>query len=432
ITATFLTLFLLPVLFVLFEKIRWRVKPRTTILILLLSAPALSYAQQVITLEAAIDSALHNNLQIKSQKFTTEYYRKMTGSAWDIGKTSVAAEWGNINSAYSDTRYSVTQTISFPLVYAKQHELMRDEWRASEIQLQGRKKDLVRQVTLLYSEINILVQKAKLLEYADSVYNEFYKKAELRYNLGASDILEKATAENQRGQISLQLQQLQADIEVLQTRLAYLLQTDIIYQPTSEVLKLPPPPLTAAASSTHPDILYLQQQQKIAATQLQLEKTKLLPEITGGYFNQSYSGWQKVGNVEQYYTQSNRFGSGLIGVSVPIAFFSQGARLKALSLNRKATELMYKDGEQAFIARYEQWLVQYRKNAAALSYYERTGLKNAGQILTAAREKFMSGDIGYLEYTMLINQSVSISTGYYDALKALNETITELNYLANK
>ncbi len=432
ITATFLTLFLLPVLFVLFEKIRFRMKPRTAILMLLLVSPALSYAQQAITLEAAIDTALHNNLQIKSQKFTTEYYRKMTGSAWDIGKTSVAAEWGNINSAYSDTRYSVTQTISFPLVYAKQHELMRDEWRASEIQLQSRKKELVKQVSLLYSEINILLQKKKLLEYADSIYDEFYKKAELRYNLGASDILEKATAENQRGQIYLQLQQLQADIEVLQARFAYLLQTDVIYHPQNEVLKLAAPALTAAVPATHPDILYLQQQHKIAVTQQQLEKTRLLPEITGGYFNQSYSGWQRVNNVEQFYTQANRFNSGLVGISVPIAFFSQGARLKALSLNRKAAELMYKDGEQAFIARYEQWLAQYRKNAAAVSYYEKTGLKNAKDILNAARDKFMQGDISYLEYTILINQSVGISTGYYDALKALNETITEINYLTNE
>jgi cobalt-zinc-cadmium resistance protein CzcA len=432
ITATFLTLFLLPVLFVLFEKIKWRMKPRTTILMLLLVAPALSYAQQAITLEAAIDTALHNNLQIKSQKYTTEYYRKMTGSAWDIGKTSVAAEWGNINSAYNDTRYSVTQTISFPLVYAKQHELMRDEWRASEIQLQSKKKELVKQVTLLYSEINILLQKKMLLQYADSIYDEFYKKAELRYNLGASDILEKATAENQRGQIYLQLQQLQADIEVLQARFAYLLQTDVIYQPQSEALKLPSPALAAVAPATHPDIQYLQQQQKIAVTQHQLEKTRLLPEITGGYFNQSYSGWQKVGSVEQYYTQTNRFSSGLVGISVPIAFFSQGARLKALSMNRKAAELMYKDGERAFVARYGQWLAQYRKNAAAVSYYEKTGLKNAKDILDAARDKFKQGDISYLEYTILINQSVGISTGYFDALKALNETITELNYLANK
>src|SRR5690606_38370290 len=39
ITATFLTLFLLPVLFVLFERIRFRMKPRTAILMLLLAAP---------------------------------------------------------------------------------------------------------------------------------------------------------------------------------------------------------------------------------------------------------------------------------------------------------------------------------------------------------------------------------------------------------
>lgn len=432
VAATFLTLFLLPVLFILFERIGSRMKPRSIILALLLSTPALSFAQPVISLEAAIDTALRNNLQVRSQRLSTEYYRKMTGTAWDIGKTEVAAEWGNINSAYNDTRYSITQTISFPLVYTKQRELLGEEWKAAEIQLLRREKELVKQVTLLYNEINIILQKKKLLGYADSVYEEFYKKAVLRYNLGASDILEKATAENQRGQIYLQLQQMEADIEILQARFAYLLQTDTLYKPQDIALKLPAPLFTAEQLNSHPDILYLQQQQRIAVTQHQLEKARLLPEITGGYYNQSYSGWQKVGNVEQYYTQNDRFGSGLIGVAIPIAFFSQNARLKALSVNRHAAELQVQDGERALAVRYGQALARYRKNSETVAYFETKGLKNATEIINAAREKFMQGDISYLEYTMLINQSIAISNGYYEALKELNEIITELNYLANK
>ncbi len=356
----------------------------------------------------------------------------MAGTAWDIGRTSVAAEWGNINSAYNDTRYSVSHTISFPAVYARQNVLMKAEWQAAEIQVKGREKELVKQVSQTYCAMNTLMQKRRLLEYADSVYEEFYKKAELRYNLGASDILEKATAENQRGQIYLQLQQLEADIIALQLRFAYLLQTDNIFVPQDDLLKLPVPVVRAEPANNHPDVQYLLQQQKMATAQLRLEKIKLLPEITGGYYNQSYSGWQKVDNIERFYTQNDRFGSGLIGISVPISVFSQTARLKALSLNRAATEMSYKDGQQAFALRYRQTLTEYRKNVAAVAYYEGKGLANADDVLNAARDKYLHGDINYMEYAMLINQAVAIKSGYYDALKELNQTITELNYLSNK
>lgn len=432
ITATFLTLFLLPVLFVVFEQVKFRAKRSATVMLLLVLLPAGVHAQQDISLQAAIDSALTNNLSIKSKRLTAEQYRKMAGTAWDIGRTSVAAEWGNINSAYSDTRYSVSHTISFPAVYARQNVLMKAEWRAAEIQLKSREKELVKQVSQTYCDMNTLMQKRRLLQYADSVYEEFYKKAELRYNLGASDILEKSTAENQRGQIYLQLQQLEADIIALQLRFAYLLQTDNIFVPQDNLLKLPAPVVSAEPADNHPDIQYLLQQQKMATAQLRLEKVKLLPEITGGYYNQSYSGWQKVDNIERFYTQNDRFGSGLIGISVPISVFSQTARLKALSLNRAATEMSYKDGQQALVLRHRQTLTEYRKNVAAVAYYEGRGLTNADDVLNAARDKYLQGDINYLEYAMLINQAVAIKSGYYDALNELNQSITELNYLSNK
>ena len=58
-------------------------------------------------------------------------------------------------------------------------------------------------------------QKKKLLTYSDSLYGVFYKKAILRLEKGETNILEKISSETQLGQIKMQLNQLNKDLDVL-------------------------------------------------------------------------------------------------------------------------------------------------------------------------------------------------------------------------
>lgn len=433
IAATFLTLFLLPVLFVLFDKVNFKMKTKTTLLLLLCMLPAVVDAQTPIGLQAAIDTALRNNLKLQSQRMTADYYKKMRSSAFDVSKTNVTAEWGNINSAYGDTRYSITQSISFPLVYVQQRALTQKEWKAAAMQTQLKEKELIKQVSVLYSEINCLYQKRDLLVRADSLYASFETTSNLRFKLGESNLLEKTTAENMRGQIALQLQQLQADMDVLLSRFGYLLNSELVYIPEQQLVKADAPAAVADADmTTHPYIGYLKQQQQVSDAMYKLERTKLLPELMGGYYNQSYSGWQKVADVDRFYNKSTRFGSVMVGVGVPLFFFGQTGRLNAMSLSRRIAATELEDGNNMLAMQYRQAVTTYKQYAKAVMFYENTALKNADIVIATASTQFAMGEINYMEYTLLLNQSFAISSGYYDALVKLNEAVYELNYLTKK
>lgn len=427
LTATFLTLFLLPVLYILFEKRSFKMKPKTIILFLAFLFPILSNAQQEISLNAAVDSALQNNLKLKSQRLTTAYHRKMSGTAWDINKTNLTAEIGNINSAYNDTRYGITQNMAFPIVYAKQQSLLQSELKAAEFQVAMKEKETIKLVSTLYNEINCLMQKKKLLLSADSLYAEFERRADLRYEFGEANLLEKTSAANLRGEIMLQLQQIDADLDILRNQFAYALNTKNTYMPNNEVLKFENPIGTEITG--HPYLSYLNQQQRIAKTEYQLEKTKLLPELIVGYYNQSFSGWQKVGNIDRLYTTSNRFSSVQFGIGVPIIFFSKNARISALSLNNRISEIQTQDGNNMLQMQYLRALTSYKQQLKAVAYYENTALNNATGIINTATSQFTQGEINYLEYTILINQAIAVRNNYYDAVKKLNESICEINYL---
>ncbi len=67
-----------------------------------------------------------------------------------------------------------------------------------------------------------------------------------------------------------------------------------------------------------------------------------------------------------------------------------------------------------------------------VNYFEETALKNATTITKTANQQFTNGNINYLEWAMLINNAVSIQSNYTDAIKELNQSIIQLNYLTSK
>ena len=75
---------------------------------------------------------------------------------------------------------------------------------------------------------------------------------------------------------------------------------------------------------------------------------------------------------------------------------------------------------------------QYQKYQEAVAYFENTALKNAETITVTANKQFLNGDINYLEWALLINQSVSIKSDYIEAVKSRNSAIAELNFYLNK
>ncbi|MBS1780126.1 MAG: CusA/CzcA family heavy metal efflux RND transporter [Bacteroidetes bacterium] len=429
LTATLLTLFLLPILFTVFEKRKNKMNAPTTLLMLLLALPFASHAQTSIGLDDAIDSARRNNLKLRTARLTADYYKKMKGTAFDPGQTSVTAELGHVNSAYTDNKIGITQSIAFPIVYNRQHAVLRTEWRSATTQAALKEKELEKQVSILYNEINNLYQKRKLLADADSLYAEFLRKSELRLKLGESNVLEKIAAENQSLQINLQLQQIETSIQQLNDQFNYVLNTDVTLVPDTILLKLNPGTLQEEELSRHPFIQYMQLQQQLAKTQYQLEKSKLLPSLMAGYYNQSFAGWQNVNNVERYYTTSDRFNSVQVGVGIPILFTGQQARIKAMSINRSIAASQLQDAKNDLAMQYQQALASYTLAAKELSYYEQTALPNAYSIKDVASQQYYGGEIGYLEYIMLINQSITIRSNYYEALRKLNESVLQLNYL---
>lgn len=432
LVATFLTLFLLPVLYVQFERRSFRIRGKATIvLLLLLLAPSIVKSQSVISLPAAIDTALHRNLQLNNERLKTDYLGALRGTATNIDNTALTGEWGKINSAYSDSRYGISQSISFPTVYTTQAGLMHKEWEASKVNVNIRERDLVKQVSSCYYYMVYLLEKERLLHLADSIYAVFETRSDLRFKLGESNTLERASARNQHGSISIQLEQLQFDLKLVQQQFAYLLHTDILYSPEQDrqIKMAVPQAYQDVQLDTHPFISYLQYQHTIAQSKYKLEKQKLLPGLIVGYYNQSFSGWQKINNEEKFFTKAQRFSSIQTGIDIPLFPFAHSARIRAQKLGIYIAQKEVEDGRAALNLQYQQALVEYKRSNNVINYYENQALDNATTIMNTAASRFAAGEINYIEYSLFINQAIAIRSEYLDAVRKWNETVININYL---
>ncbi|MDP3666665.1 MAG: efflux RND transporter permease subunit, partial [Sediminibacterium sp.] len=439
--ATFLTLFILPILYMMFEKgISFkRKKPIATTVILLLlffsfqkaNAQIVPAKQEIpITLQAATDTVLKNNLSIKNEKLRAGYRQQLIKTAKMLPPANVTGDFGQINSFYADTRFGIAQTTSFPKVYANQRIFLMEEWKSSVLNVGVNEAILKKQVAQVYYSLLYMQEKKKLLQKVDSLFLEFLSKATLRFNKGESNILEKATAENQRGQIGLQLNQLQQDMELLHLQFQLLLNTNIAFVPNEKEFKIN---ILVNGDSTllqtHPAMEYLKQQQQIAVAATQVEKSKLLPSLTLGY---NIVGIRGTGANNKEYNSTPRFQSVQIGLGIPIFTSGQKAKISAAKTYEKVIINEYYVNLKNFETTYKAALVQYQKYSEAIAYFETTALKNADLITSTANKQFINGEINYLEWVLLANQAVTIQSDYIEAVKNRNVSAVEINSFITK
>jgi cobalt-zinc-cadmium resistance protein CzcA len=424
IISTMLTLFVLPVFYILFEKGFKYFKPGKTaaavLIFLLFAAPATLQAQQPITATEAVELALKNNLHIQAAKLGEQYYQSLKKSNLDIDKTNVGIEYGQLNSVANDNRFTISQGIQFPTVYKHQRSINNTNIVLSKISTLQQEYELKAQVRQTFYAILVLQQKKQLLLEADSIYKAFLEKAALRFKAGDIDALEKSTTENQRIQIANQLRILETDEEVKLHQLSTLLNTREKVMPAGAepVYHLTEMPDSGYLART-PAMAMRQQLLERSVQENKLEKSRLLPTLNLGYNNTSIIGYQRVGNDEKYFGGGDRFSSVSAGVGIPLFSSGQRARIRASNIFIQQQQRELEATQQQLETALRNATDVYNNHLQLLST-QTVLLKNAALMIAGANKRMSAGEIGYLEWVMLVNQALEIRGNYFTLVEELN------------
>lgn len=428
ITATLLTLVVLPVLYVLFSGSR-KIRPSAGIVAVLLllisiqgfsqnSSPDLS---KPVSLEDALKIALQNNPQIKTASLGVEQQNALKKTAWELPKTNISVMNGQYNSSINDTYVGVTQDIYFPSVYMQQNKVQKQNILLSERNLAVTQSELTRNVKAAYYQLLFANDLIKLLGYQDSIYKNFSERAELKHKTGESSYLEMITAKNKYQEILLRKNQAEADAKIYQSELQKLLNVQqAVMVSETKLTKLS---LVANADTSaikqNPMLAYYNQKIAVANSQLSLEKNKFLPDFSIGYFNQSLDAVKGFQGFQ-------------FGIGIPIFFWGQQGKVQATKIQSQMAKFELENYQNTLEAAFSQQLQEYGKYSAMVNYYESTALKESDELLKVAQLSYNKGEIGYVEYVQSLTQAVSIKTQYLQALDQLNQTIININYLTGK
>jgi cobalt-zinc-cadmium resistance protein CzcA len=428
LTATILTLVVLPCLYIVFSK-RNKINMKTVtisigICIAMLLSSSTAMAQQNIEKRISINEAIGSakkNLQYQLNDLQINKGKVALQTATLLPKTGVFAE--NEDLRPSDSRgilkIGVSQSIAWPGLYKAQKNLYNEQLKYYEVNTATIDLDIKRDVRTVYYQLWFLQDKQKLFLRLDSIYKSLHDAARLKVKTGDSPGLDSIAANVKMKELQALLLQLTSEVQIQQQSLMQLLNTGELLLPGFTPLqKLPMP--GSLRDSIHPVLALQAQNINIANAGVAVIKNENKPEFSGRFFTQRLYGMKDP----------------FTGFSISAAFPLFGANAYRKKVKTAEAEVIlqhkqYEYGKQLFGTQQSQVQREVEKNNSLLSFYETTGLKQADAIIKAASLAYRSGEISFAELSQYLTQAIDIQKNYLEVLNIFNQSVIQFDYYTN-
>lgn len=437
ITATALTLIVLPVLYIYFTEGKMKIKLKkkqviTSVLVLAAILLPLNNIQaqetpinkqRTLNLQQAIQEALNNNDRIKIAKYEVDVAETGKLGAINIPKTELSYDIGNLNNPeIQDNNFGIQQRINFPTLYTSQFKLAKAKILSQEQLKIMEENRLIGEVKMAYLNYLYVLHKNKLLAKQDSLYSNLNKSSLSRYKSGESTKLESVTSTTQAMQVKNKLLQNQADLQIAKKQLQTLLNTkDDIAIVENEmqplVLEIIIQPELVKQS---PLLAYLNQETKVSQQETKVQKNGLLPDLIFGYNSQTFVG-QNLNS--QTLTKSDRFSFFQAGIAIPILPGGKRTKIKEARLNESISQSQLELTKTTLLGELENLYQEYLKHQSTLRYYQDEALPQANLIIKNSEKSFKGGDVSYTQYLQNLTLATTIQTEYLNTLWQYNQSI---------
>lgn len=426
LSATLLTLIVLPILYLLFEKgikARRKIKtPIVTLIVLLISSFSFAQNSQPISLQKAIEIAKTNNIDLKIADKEIEKQTVLKKTAFQADPLQVQYQGGQFNSKYYDSNVSIQQYFPIGRITKANRQLQEELVKLAEKRKALSEYEIEKAVTIAYYQYlyGVSVQKlnADLLE----IYSKFLKNAELRFETGESGKIEVISAKAKSKEIETQQAQLEFDLAIYQKQLQFFIQTEenIVPDNTTPMQYSFQPNENQSKVETLVTDYYTQQ---ISVYQKEANTFKALrtPKLGLGYFGQTI-------DTKSY------FQGFTAGLQIPLFGGVNSAKAKASAISISQSQLELDKNKLTLKLQMQELKNDFEKQQKALDYYQKEGLLYAEQIIATAQKSYANGDMSYWYYISFLNQAIDIKKQNAEATNAYNQSAIQLQFpsISNK
>ncbi|MDX5430494.1 MAG: efflux RND transporter permease subunit, partial [Bacteroidota bacterium] len=438
LTATLLTLVVLPVLYTFVEKRSENRKTKTNkgialnSIILLIGIGSLfgfsntASAQelnpdtlQTISLENAQQRAIQHFPQVKAKRLQIESEEALKKTAWDFGNTQIFTgkeEVGNgTDGIYTQIGVQQQQINVFGI--APKLRLQKKRVALAESALNLSLSQIKREVKLAWGQAYTAKNAYQVYNRLDSLFADIEMAAEVRLEVEETSKLAYLATKNQANEVRIQKEQAYRSYMAALQRLNLWLVSDTFFT----VSKVPAAQLTGSLNysldslSTHPLLGVSKKKVEVADALVKERRSEFLPKLQGQY------GQQQIGGQTGFYTYQ-------VGIRIPLFFGPELGRAQEAKIQREIATENFRQDQLELNAKYRNIREEYLKWRNSWIYYRDQALPLAKEQRSGAIAAYREGAIDYVSFLQNIRDAIRIEISSWDALGNYLNSRYELEY----
>jgi cobalt-zinc-cadmium resistance protein CzcA len=434
ITATFLTLVVIPVVYsIVMGRKEAKLKAKglgMIVMFILLSfsgmASDLSTADRPLTtdhwslstagparlsLKSCLTLASTRNALLATGLADVKTAEAFINSGKELPKGTVDAQYGKTQTYYSqDYTVMASQSIPWPTLLKAQVKSLTSAKVLSEKRLKITQNLVASSVKFYYYQILAQQKNLQFLASQDSLYTQMKRAATIKFQQGETNRLELMAAETRLREFQQKRIALEADQKTAYQNLAYWINEPGEFEIEGKESVAMESNATGFDLSKNPTIELLAEQVEHGKLLTAVERERLKPDLRIGVTTQSI---ENVGG--QNFVQA--------GLAIPIFMKGQKAKIASAKLQEEAFLSQKIQTESALKTDYKNAEAAVAKFRASLAYYTSTALPQAALLEKTALKSYQQGEIEYVEMLQNTQQAWQIRESYIQEVNAYNQAI---------
>lgn len=427
-TSTMLTMIALPLMFEIFYNVigiklfplRF-IRAKECMIILLFLIPSFTvFAQnKELKMEDAIHLAIQNNKMLKTYSLNVDQQKTLIPTAFSVDKTNFTFGSDQNNIAHNNHPlkvWGVTQNFNFPTLYSAELKAKRIQFHSAEIEYSIQKEALIKQVSICYIELQVLQEMIAIYQQIDSLYANILNNATLRNLKGDMTNLDLLNIKANKQQILNQLNNVKYSFETSSSKFKFLIGVDTPFVLSDEIYLIN---YTQKEIQSTPYFEWLNNQELLESANLNIEKNKLLPDLTFNYY---------LGT--NFYQNSQIYHGFEAGVAIPLFFNAQKSKIKASKIALDATK--YQNQYEIDLLKVKQLELynSHLKFKNLIEEYNQNGYILYEEIMRTTQLSFVNGEIDFFKFASSTETALQIKLDYLNNLISYSNITLELLYLS--
>jgi len=386
---------------------------------------------QLLTIQDAVDQAIKNNAQINQMRAQLQQkqaeWRTQTGiSAPEISYMKEGID-PKADQPFQEKRWTVSQSVDFPLTTAYRIKAIREEAQALELNIQEEERKVKADVKTKYVEVMYALQLQKLRDQQLKLTTELYNAVYTQFETGMGNGMDLTKAELQVAEANNDIDDARRQLHMARYSLFMLMglppenqKYTIQFADTLRSNNVEVSQITAlSVLSDQPSYKSTEKQLDAARYFLKEARSNILPDIRFNLYKQDYGGGFNYNGFE-------------LGLSFPIWYpFEQKGKIR-MNLARQ-DEILWKQKEirSGVKEQVEHAWHSYEASRSIIKRYDETIRSKADKLHKLSLNAYRLGEIDLLNLIQSQQIYLSSQQRYLAALRDYYVQLVELERFLN-